>query len=143
MCLVTTQRKAKITKKDLVVFKGVREFDGEIRSLYHGFRYEENIPYARALKIERNPVEVVTVFDDIATTKYKPWKRDYEKSTKKAMNKIVTEISCGFHACLTKERVTDKDYIIREFIIPKGSEVYYDATGLIVSNQIILKPKTE
>lgn len=59
--------------------------------------------------------------------------------------KRTEELICigpGYHACTTIER-TEKlaSDPIYECTIPKGSEYYLDATGLIVSNQIIINKK--
>jgi hypothetical protein len=57
-------------------------------------------------------------------------------------------VSRGFHAFLSTKRIEagywdlnvqmEGKWEIKEMLIPKGSEVYYDATGLVVSNQMIL-----
>jgi len=57
-------------------------------------------------------------------------------------------VSRGFHAFLTTKRIGDGFWNlnmqiegkeeIKEMLIPAGSEVYYDATGLVVSNKMML-----
>ena len=131
MCLVTFQKKAKITKKDLVVYKSIQLLqDGTFNSIYNGFNWEKGILYKTNLGIYERIAGKTIVYDSIAAEIY--------NTNCKVENRIANEISEGFHACLTKERVNENfdKYPCREFIIPKGSEVFYDKTGLIVSNQM-------
>jgi len=59
----------------------------------------------------------------------------YEEDIKKG--KQYTSVSEGFHAALTEDRLfVTADSPPRKFLIPKGSEYYLDATGLIVANQM-------
>lgn len=50
-------------------------------------------------------------------------------------------IGQGFHSALKPERIQDGYYSIFKCIIPKGSEIYKEPSGLVVSNQIIIKEK--
>ncbi len=50
----------------------------------------------------------------------------------------------GFHSALSKKRFKELAYCnssIYKCVIPKGSEYYENLSGLIVSNQIIIKNK--
>ena len=132
MCLVTRQRKPKILKKDLKVYKVLREGS---RSKYQNFLWEPEISHKEIIHITDN----------------KKWDR-FQFCDDKTMDKYYKlsgciEIDKGFHACCTKERAeglsADPRYsCIKEevyaFLIPKGSEVYYDCTGLIVANQMMM-----
>lgn len=138
MCLVTRQIKPITTKKDLVVFKDVEEgFDnaGICKSLYFYFEWRKNVlnttdlcvtrirPYDFRPPDHNNPNNY---FDGIAHLFYVKDKRK------------LTEVSNGFHAVLTKKRLTQPCYSRVKFLIPKGSLIFKDATGLIVSNQMML-----
>ena len=127
MCLVTFQRKPKILKKDLRVYKAVIMYDDEIHSTYYDFTWEKGKLYTEKLLIEKFPFKSVEHYDSIVF--------DHYNTTSKYK---LTCISDGFHAALNEQRLKNSPYDIMEFLIPKGSEVYYDATGLVVSNQMML-----
>jgi len=137
MCLITRQKESKILKKDLTVFKFVKEFENNSCMSHvgsYGFIYRKDILNKTTMKrsIDFSP------FDDVVERNY-PCCPEY--------NDDLISIGEGFHSSLRKSRLSDilESYflkpgtIIAEFVIPKGSEVYEDATGLIVSNQIIFK----
>ena len=133
MCLITRQKKAKITKKDLVVFKCLN--NGDI-SVSRYFPWIEGQLVKCDLKIikrehpSNNHGGDWFYADHITNGIYNGLSNCYA-------------ISVGLHACTTKERAKRladcyDTNIIEEFLIPKGSEVFYDVTGLIVSNQMMM-----
>lgn len=140
MCLITKQSKPKIATKDKVIYKIL---DPYCCSIYYSFEYQMGILY----KTKILETEDDTTFDDydscMLEEKYgRGWK--YK-------NKIKS-IGSGFHGALTKERLEktlenedghamENDGTIWKCIIPAGSEYYTNPSGLIVSNQIIIKEK--
>jgi len=128
MCLVTRQKKAKVLTKDLIAYKMLRVKDSKIESLCFLKTWEIN-------KVEKADFTFVekrcnySFNDNEAIDKY------YRLS-----NTIC--IAQGFHASLTKNRIIDfsdnYEDIIFKVKIPAGSKVYYDCTGLIVSDTMIL-----
>ncbi len=136
MCLITRQKKAKILNKDLKVYKSISiKFDNVITSYFQSsFIWHQNvlkISDSLIIKPRLNPVNNNGndwfYADGIALNKYEGMSQTYY-------------ITFGFHACLTRKRCINLNYTgnIKEFLIPKGSQVFYDATGLIVSNQMMM-----
>lgn len=135
MCLITRQKKAKILKKDLIVYKCLNQReDGTFNSYFQSdFVWLKNYlyqisylnPILRTNNFENHGIWYYA--DSMANNKYRGISQTYY-------------ITYGFHACLTRKRCNQLKYnsIIKEFLIPKGSKVFYDATGLIVSNQMML-----
>ena len=145
MCLVTTQEKAKITKKDIIVYKQLsinKEHDDGIRymSPYRNAMYHKKQLNTVTLSMEKRTVMPRDCFDDYVTIKYDVF------GSFDITKKEYTVVSVGFHSALTYYRLykmyaneqRDRIYPIRRFLIPRGSQVFYNATGLIVSNQIIM-----
>jgi hypothetical protein len=128
MCLVTRQRKAKILKEDIKVYKMIE--DGN-KSVFERFTWTKGKLFTTKLGIEYGHGKDFCFADDVCNQMYS------------GLNNC-TGISSGFHACLTKERAKQFDIkwmnniAVCEFLIPKGSEVFYDETDLIVSNQIMM-----
>lgn len=138
MCLVTRQRKPRITKRDLVVYKviNVNYLTKAIHSRYFpefiwrkGKMEETKLDYSRT---EYNSAER---FDREVDNKY--CKGNFGSNN----YEIITEVGRGFHATKTRKRLMECGYSwesIMKFLIPKGSEVFTDITGLIVSNQMMM-----
>ena len=129
MCLVTRQRKPKILKRDLKVYKVLKEGG-----------------YSKYTNFCWTPKELCK--ENIHTTGNRG--KDMKYCDSKAMDVYwrlsgCIEIDRGFHACCTKERARKllamfgfTEESVCEFLIPKGSEVYYDCTGLVVANQMMM-----
>lgn len=138
MCLITRQKKPRITKRDRIVYKYVHiDPDGSIWSYFiPGFKWRNGRVRQHKLGISSNTPLGSHKFDGIVAAAYM-----------KYLDKKVTVVSTGFHAATTKKRltVTRNDAPIRKFLIPKGSEIFTDITGLIVSNKMRLidTPKNE
>jgi hypothetical protein len=143
MCLITEQKKAKIANEDIVCYKTMDvSSEGVLYSPYMGFNYELNKVYKERLCFSHTGCS----FDDLTDEKYKG--PEYYKfyadcgDASIALKKLgLIEIGEGFHAALTKKRLSIKKIGKKIFQckIPKGSRYYTDATGLIVSNQIIIE----
>jgi len=135
MCLITTQKKPKKARKDMLVYKALRECSETIASsVYECHKYILGELYT--VQIQQDNDWTAADQDDQAwlTRNYPNWNHGTE-----------TELICigaGYHASTTPKRIqkwfTEPIY---ECTIPKGSEYYEDATGLIVSNQIIINKK--
>ena len=130
MCLITRQKKAKILKKDLIIFKTVNVYNDVIQSVCQShFKWIAN----KLEKVNLNIKSVHNTKDRFYT----------DEGTQKIYEKLsqCVSISEGFHAALTPDRpiCIEWDYVeVKEFLIPAGSEVFYNATGLIVSNQMMM-----
>lgn len=132
MCLITRQKKAKILKKDLIVFKFIKENNF---SSYHHFWWEKRRLYLQAL----SPKSIANKC---------AYEGDFSYADCQAQEKYEGLTQCyhlseGFHSCLTKQRAkkarpSEPFTKIVKFLIPKGSKVFYDATELVVSNQIMM-----
>lgn len=131
MCLITRQKKPRITKRDRIVYKYVHiDPDGSIWSYFiTGFEWRNGRVRQQKLGISSTTPLASHKFDAIVATAYL-----------KHLDKKVTVVSTGLHAATTKKRLTaNKNHApIRKFLIPKGSEIFTDITGLIVSNKMML-----
>lgn len=129
MCLITTQKKPLVATEDIKVYKLLNK---DMSTLYVDYRYKPDI----LLKTQVRQSDDWSCFDDIdydyLNKNFKGWTRGHK------------ELKCfgqGFHAALSIKRflkTKSKSDIIFPATVPKGSRYYLDATGLIVSNQIIV-----
>lgn len=140
MCLVTRQKRHERLKKDMKVYKALKEYDDGFYSPLHGYKWEWDILHETVMGVTKN-VTFNTYFanpdfwfaDSIAVDYYNEF------------GGTVTVISEGFHAYMAPERANLNDWfegdklIILCFTIPAGAKVFRDATGLIVSDKMILK----
>ena len=129
MCLITKQKKPIKIRKDRTVYKILEMIDGDMYSAYHGMhRYVKGRLYCQ--EMNANNISY-NVFDSIASEAYPNWR-----------TKNYTHVHQGLHAVKYRGRIRgemfENEYIV-EFLIPKGSLIYEDKTGLIVSNQIIME----
>lgn len=136
MCLVTEQEKPETIKKDLIVYKSLTVTEkGRLMSAMYEFRYELNVLYKAKITSDC----VFDYFaDGIASRKYDLLGRSSDVLKEKL--KHFNHIHEGFHSMESVKRAKGiwMETKIFECLIPKGSKVYKDATGLIVSNQIII-----
>lgn len=134
MCLITTQKTAKIAEEDIVVYKGLMQLsETECKSIYQWWVYTLGQLY----KTEIQEDDEWCAYDSKATTflnsQFRGWSNGEQEHVLKC-------IGPGYHACITLDRLPN-DNNIYQCTIPKGSEYYVDATGLIVSNQIIINKR--
>lgn len=132
MCLVTNQKKAKITIEDINVFKIL--FPNTRESYCTSFEYIKDVLYSASFGIRKiNDLNTAEFWDDQANQYYR--KKKY---------KTIFVISEGLHSFLTEKRADRKNgysYFGEKVFpatIPKGAEYYVDGTGLIVSNKLII-----
>lgn len=140
MCLVTLEKRPTYVKKDMIVYKAVSSYNAlrEVNSLIQNFTYTESILYKTKMKTkEKIPAEwsAPRSYDSKADEDL------FEYLTRKNMplSTEVRIIAEGFHSAESEERLDS--CCIRKFLIPKGSYIYKDCSGLIVSNQIQLLPE--
>lgn len=129
MCLVTTQKKPKIAKKAITVYKFL--YNGS--SPYQCFPYELGKLYSVGMKESDDEI----TYDKIATEALEQYREGGKK---------IRYIGQGFHSILAKKRVKRCDESGNQLYIctiPKGAEYYTDNTGLIVSNKIKIRKEIE
>ncbi len=139
MCLITKQTKPVKTRKNKTVYKLVNP-GNEKNTTCESFLSPRPFLYEIDVlnQTEINTSTEKAAYDNIVQEKYKLDPRHIDDYNKKL--KTITVLGEGFHAALEAGRLsTYGNKIIAEFLIPKGSLVYTDATGLIISNQIIFK----
>ena len=138
MCLITEQKKAIRTKEDMIVWKIVCvQGNHRVISPYHDFEWEEGRLYKTRLAVSKKPI----AYDRVVQGEYNilPFQVG-EKYLKDYLPDLgLKAIGEGFHA-FTDEYRADCYRTIRQFLIPAGSLIYKDKTGLIVSNQIMMLP---
>lgn len=139
MCLITNQKEPEILEKDLIVFKVL---DKNLKSPMQEFKYSKNKLYENEIEESEYPVfadeESYNFYSEGLSTQ-----KVLEIHDLKAFGK-------GFHSITTEERALSykneiysmsHKYNVFSCIIPEGSEIYRDATGLIISNKFIVKEK--
>jgi hypothetical protein len=129
MCLVTKQKEAIVTTKDMIVYKLLT---WNLKSLTYKFQWEINKLENTSLTIK--PFCIYTDAMDYMA------KRIYKIMDLTLDDKHLYSITTGFHAAMTKVRAGDYGYTCYKALIPAGSEVFFDETGLIVSNQMMILP---
>jgi len=132
MCLHTTQLKPIILDEDLIVYKELKIREGEKAGIFSPIRYYQwNLNELNETKITILPVG--STYDILASANV-----DYMREND---IKYIT-IGEGFHSFKSKDRChelyVNTYFYLFKCLIPKSSEVYYDATGLVVSNQLII-----
>lgn len=133
MCLITEQKRPFTATEDMAIYK---LFENKMYSPLMGFKYEEGKVYKTALRRGDK-----TCFDNIDQNYLE---NEYGRYWQNFVGGKIKSIGRGYHGALKRKRLySGEKYlnygrIIRKVIIPKGSKYYLDATGLIVSNQIIL-----
>lgn len=138
MCLVVhrdTQKK--IAEEDIIVYKELRYiYENVVSACYQDFEYVLNTFYKTEIK--ESEEQYHTCYDELddhtLSSTYENWTR----------NKDLVSYAQGFHSAMSQDRFKELSYYnssIYECVIPKGSEYYENLSGLVVSNQIIIKNK--
>jgi hypothetical protein len=142
MCLITKQKKPIKIKKDMTVYKKVNYINDKFTSEHNSFNWELNHLYSTELKPSKN----IKMHDEFVYEKYKldEIEYNYNEADKQSIlnSKGLISIGSGFHSVNNINRFIYGLYgknVYVKCIIPKGSLIYKDKTGLIVSNQIIMK----
>ena len=142
MCLITEQKRAGVLKKDMKVYKVVRKNDETYCSPIQSFEWKWDLLYETNMGIIRNVVYPSIFFGGKYSFTDKAAAEGYS-----GFRGRLTVIHEGFHAYTTRERINlehwkQSIYAFSDilcFTIPVGAKVFRDATGLIVSDKIILK----
>lgn len=139
MCLITEQKKPIKIRKDLTVYKKVL-YDGfRISSPIQDFMWELNKLYQTELKDSYMVRYYGEFVYDYYLEGYQEYPGDLYTFCK---NKGYRTIGKGFHSFNSFDTYKKFEGEIDSCVkctIPKGSLIFKDKTGLIVSNQIILK----
>lgn len=163
MCLITMQKEPTVLAEDLVVWKEVDGFDHRgrklvgrllpgrkvVKSPYHSFYYTSGETYKT--KIEQDKNDTCTydqtardAIESILPEKYAgPF--IYGDSTSHAVKDgYIMSYGQGFHFATTRDRIKPLDgSIVERFVVPAGSEVYFDNTGLGIASAIRYEPENE
>lgn len=138
MCLITTQKTPHIATEDMVVYKVLRE-DSETscRSIYESMIWTIGELYTTDIEDTDDICAADHIDSSWLTNSYPGWAD--------GLPETLRCIGPGFHSTVTKERAKPCSQLgeLYQCIIPAGSEYYLDATGLCVSNQLIVVKKVE
>ena len=141
MCLVVhrdTQKK--IAKEDITVYKELRHiYENVVSACYQDFNYTLEKLYKTEITKETHNEVIHTCFD---CEDSEVLMKAYGDSWR--INEDLISYAQGFHSAMSQDRFKELSYYnssIYECVIPKGSEYYENLSGLIVSNQIIIKNK--
>jgi hypothetical protein len=134
MCLITTQKKPSTAEEDIIVFKSLIKTNDKTATIpFQKYNYELGTLYKTKIKGSNAWLASDRIDADWLNTHHPDWHYGTD------------ELIClgeGYHATLTKQRayilLNFADSYLYQCTIPKGSKYYKDATGLIVSNQIII-----
>lgn len=148
MCLLTATEVPSLVEEDLQVFKMFRL--GTLTTVHRDFTYTLDQLFQTEMLLSKQGISsdqiAVEAFLRMGLEFHCDWGRRLCYLPKDCTHSFVGQ---GFHSCDTEDRaarcklvtnICPQDEIeIRTAIIPAGSLVYRDNTGLIVSNQIIIK----
>ena len=164
MCLITTQKEPIKITEDLTVYKIVRYNTKDIRfsHYYNCFNYNCGELYKTEIKESTEVNYFDSLADELngiskllADSYIEPSQLSLSKKRKLFKENGFLILGQGYHF-ITKEglELRDKSMLSNNFIsccfdticisictIPKGSLVYYDKSGLGISNQIIITHK--
>lgn len=137
MCMaIKVGTKPVVLEEDLVVYKVIYK-DG--RSKFTYFLYTPEV--VNKTKFTFTPFW--ELFDETESKDVQKYMAEVKEDIESSSSYIIF-VRDGFHSALTKERLSGRvmyhfNEVLGEFLIPKGSEVYYGFSDLVVSNQIIFK----
>jgi len=138
MCLITTQKKPLIAKKDITVYKLL---DPNYKSPYTYYQYKPGKLVKAKIKDSHEWCGFDSIDQAWLDEHYPTW---FESARDHKPLKSLKCIGSGLHSAATEDRLYGtkaKGEMIVKCTIPKGSEYYKDATGLRVSNQLIVHPE--
>jgi len=141
MCLITYQKEPIILEEDLIVYKDLIIKNNFIYSRFFSMVYELNTLYTT--KIASAKGNDICFYDRDARLAYLTtyemigdW-NDNPFTPEQFIGKYnLNSIGSGFHSIL--DGMNGYRPVNFKCKIPKGSEVYYDNSGLVASNQIII-----
>jgi hypothetical protein len=134
--IIERSAKPKKLKEDMSVYKILDRGDSALWSSYQWFKYIPNMVYTTEIKKSDEGVP----FDYLDKELYNVLDLSFSHGVTTLPDHLVF-ITEGFHSCLNSIRLvshTNRISSIYKCIIPKGSIIYINGTGCIVSNQIII-----
>lgn len=133
MCLITEKTKPIKIRKDRTVYKlFYKMMNGKLVTAHQYYVYEFNVLYKTEFSFLDVDSDFACAFDSLVD-------EIYDKFSKRQHRTDLIVIAEGFHSASIPARFRlESDNVIVECTIPKGSLIYEDSTGLIVSNQIII-----
>ena len=143
MCLVVQKNTEKtITTKEMYVYKILRRYSYDVYGApKNDFIYEKDVLYQTEIK---RSYDDISIYDRLAYHSISQQLKSlgvysYSKQYQFLILNTFDIYSEGFHFAITYDRLEIVSYsdILARFIIPVGSEVIYDESGLGVTNQII------
>ena len=140
MCLITDQLKPRRIKENLLVFKMLKmDVDKKLYSpflMYSSCQWTESVVKETSLVFVKSIIKECIFADTMSLDYY------YAKYANSLYETKITEVSRGFSACISKARAKMllgcENWVIKECIIPEGSEIFTDETELIISNKMML-----
>jgi|GEM_PF-6784958 len=127
MCIRIENRKYTIAKEDIIVYKACKKWGENFYSYYECFKYIPNKRYHSEISFRQDSAGYLDGVERMA------WLN---------VDKNILFIEEGFHSCLTMDRLyTYTPTVTGQFIIPRGSKIWYGRTNLIVSDTIIFTGK--
>ena len=150
MCLITKQSKPTILTEDMVVYKSLYIKTTYFLNLKFKFLQKQkilSIYYKNIWKLhclyktnitETYSSDELRFYDICAYDTYINNICTINQLPQLIYNGTLHSYSTGFHTADTAERAKEIGYSVFKCIIPAGSEIYKDDSGLIVSNQLIL-----
>jgi len=141
MCLVTKQKEPIILTEDLLTYKymNFNRASDALRPMYIGCEHTYKLHTLHKVKMMPLPF-ISSFFDTEVVDKYLPERTDNQSEvwTEMMDDKGLIGIGPGFHSALRSRSMFWMSESTKVYCkIPKGSEVFFDETGLVVSNQII------
>lgn len=142
MCLITKQKRVGVLGKDMKVYKVVRKYGETYCSPIQSFEWEWDTLYETDMGIKRNVPYPSLFFGEKYSFVDKAAVEGYL-----GFRGRLTVIHEGFHAYTTRKRINHEHWKqsienysdVLCFTIPAEAKVFRDATGLIVSDKMILK----
>lgn len=132
MCLITDIKEKFIAQEDGIVYK---HLEYNLQSPVQGFKYEEEKLYKS--HIRKCNLDHADLADN---TCHEYINRYYSRDWRFLTQELIA-FDKGFHSYESLERAKMEHWLgcaIFKCTLPKGTEYYKDATGCIVSNQIII-----
>lgn len=145
MCLITTQKTAKVADQDITVYKLMRhgEISGGLSPMFQIFDYRIGKRYDTPIVMgDRNVSYDFCCFDPAEVkwlhTLVPGAKDDWAKSP------LLVSVKGGFHCATSSNRLEEHVGIFRiyECVVPKGSQYFESGNGLMAASSIIVTGKT-
>lgn len=133
MCLITN-KEIQVATEDITVYK---ELNQDLTSAIMGFQYKLNKLYkAKLTTTIKDSVSFCIIDTEYLNTNFADWRKSV----------LSGELTCyeeGFHSSISLQNMLDikdeeRETLIVECLIPRGTRYVEDFVGFIVSEQIII-----